>query len=184
MQNAKNVFSRESKIVLGIILVLVASVLLFVFFMHGKTTFVNSGVKIEDSDSISCISKSVKYPFTGVYEDSELSVKILFNNGKAETISLVNVLYLDSVDDAKKAAAACGAAMDIRFGKDGLSANSFSATYASSDNKMTMTLYTHIGEVQGVSKKYFLLDDINEGSSMDEYVSGYEKMGFECSKKE
>lgn len=168
-----------------LIIISIAVVLLILFFLFGgKTNITGNWRDDEATESIIC-SGDISYPFF-TYENTdrkEIKINASFSDEKMQTISLVYKMYYNSDDEINRSANLNHAAMNRNFGKDGLTADAYNATYNLLNNAMQMSIYSDVNDFNALSAKYFLLSDI----SSSEYTRAsvrkiYENKGLMCKK--
>ena len=92
--NTKNNKAKNRWIffLVGILCIVVAIVLLLLYFMQGKITVTDHGGEIETTESITCTSNKVAYPY--FKEDNskkkDLKINAIFNGGIQETVYVGN----------------------------------------------------------------------------------------------
>lgn len=166
-----------------IILVLVAIVLVIIYFLHGKTTTTSEKIPNVKSVALSCASDSFIYPIF-VYDGSKsrgLEVKMIFSEEELKSISLGYSLLYDSADLVQASEAHNHAAMNISFGKNNLEADAYNAKYTILSDRMRMNLYAPSSKLDETAKLYFLIDgDGTFPKSVQELRKNYESQGFAC----
>ena len=167
--------------IVGILLILIAIVLIILFLLRGSTTFGDTTKTDIVTESLSCESSDFDYPIFS-YDESDkknLKINMLFGEKKLDTLSLMYRLYYNDNNKIIASEAANHADMNESFSKDGMQADSFGASYALLDDSMQMTLNVNKKQIDGVSSKYFLLEEANNYNK-DNLKKHYESKGFKC----
>lgn len=177
----KSSYSRWLSVI-GIVLIVASVILLIGFGLKGQTKV--SGNYPDDIKSISlkCVSSTTIYPFFA-YDNAvsrNTSVNILFADNKLSTISLTSELNYSDDTSINASYSHNHAAMNKAFAEEGLGADSFSARYTKSKDKMIMSLYAKSSDLNYNSMKFFLADNVNPSSNMEEFENNYNKQGFTC----
>lgn len=178
----------KSRKIIGIILIntiIIICVVVLAFSMKGETRTSGQNPANVTSESLVCESTEINYPII-TYDNSvskKLKIVTNFYDNKATAISLVYELFYNSTQQITASEAHNHAAINISFGKDGLGADSFNASYSKMENSMKMSLYTNTNNIEPISAKYFMLntnstDDLP--STIQEYKTNYEEQGFIC----
>lgn len=156
--------------------------------MLGTTTTSGGYPENVKSISLACENTGLAYPiFT--YDNSlkkETKINAIFSGEKLKNISLVHSLSYSDLNSSIGSEGHNHAAMNISFGKDDLGADSFSATYSKSEEKMQMTLFATSADFKKeTTLKYFFLDSDGE---FPKTKTAYEKVlkekGFSCRTEE
>ena len=152
--------------------------------MEGKVVTTGQNPSQVRRESLACICASA-YPFFS-YDSSkskELKINIDSYDGSIKSIFLSYELYYDDERSVAASEAANHAAMNVSYGKDGLSADAFNANYTKLSNSMRMTLYTEPDQLDGNFTKYFMLmtGETNDlPHTLNDYKKIYESQGFRC----
>ena len=179
--------SKGGKII-GIILIgaiIIACVVILVISMKGETKTSGQNPTSVASESLACESIETNYPIT-TYDNSvskKLKIVTNFYNNKANAISLTYELFYNNTQQVTASEAHNHAAMNISFGKDGLGADAFNASYSKMENSMKMSLYINADNIEPISAKYFMLNTDstdNLPNTIQEYKTNYEEQGFIC----
>ena len=177
----KSSYSRWLSVI-GIVLIVASVILLIGFGLKGQIKV--SGNYPDDIKSISlrCVSSTTIYPFFA-YDNAasrNTSVNILFADNKLSTISLTSELNYSDGTSINASYSHNHAAMNKAFAEDGLPADSFSARYTKSENKMIMSLYAKNSDLNFNSMKFFLANGIDQNSDIEQFEGIYKKQGFTC----
>ena len=175
--------------IVGILICIGLSVLATVIAnaMFGTVTTTGNFPEDVKDASLVCENTSLTYPIF-VYNNSEkkeTKITAIFHGDDPKNLSLIHSMFYKNQDSVIASEAHNHGAMNKKFATDELGADSFSATYSKSSEKMQMTLFANSSDLKNASTmKYFLLD--GEGSSeipktKEEYKRIYEKKGFSCS---
>lgn len=168
-------------VLVGLILVIVAVVAIILFLLQGKTT-VNQGGEVEVTESISCTSDEVVYPFIK-HDDAEkrsLKINAIFDNDKLQTVNLTYKMYYDDEAKIKQRSADNHADLNKSFGEDSLGADYFDAKFSILNDALQLSLYAEAKEIGGVSAKYFLIDGPASGLKKDKITKNYNEKGLDC----
>ena len=165
----------------GVLFVVIAIVLVILFLLNGSVTKGDSSRTDIETESLSCESGDVEYPFFSFDESNKKSLKInmIFGEKRLDSLSLVYRLYYDDSDKISGSVAVNHADMNKSFNEDGLPVDVFGATYATLDDSMQMTLNASRKQINGATAKYFLLDEVTNYSK-DNLKEHYESKGFKC----
>lgn len=179
--------TRKLISVILILDVLIILAVVLILAMQGNTTTTGENPDNVEGQSLACKSRSIKYPIfsNNDAKGRELRITTDFYNDKFNAISLEYTLYYDTAEQIKASEAQNHAEMNIDFGKNGFSADAFSANYAKLDNAMKMVLYATKDDFNLASSKYFMID-AHEKKDLPEKIDGFEQIyksqGFSCSK--
>ena len=153
--------TKNTIVWIGVCLILLAVALFFGFFLQGDTRIDNLTDEHIFSDSLSCGSEDVNYPYF-IYDNSrkkEIKINVVFANDRLDTISLVYKLYYNSADDIKASETTNHAEMNKSFASHGLGADAFGANYSILSDAMQMALYAEGRQLNSILAKYFFLDE-------------------------
>lgn len=179
MNSNKN---RVGLTIVGIILI-IASVILFVFFfLRGQTTITGQNGEIITRESLTCEAKNPEYQFLS-YDNTDNKIAkiiVLFDNHKFDSISFMYTLYYNDTESIRTSKTINSAQLNVFYGKDGLPANSFTKTFSSDDEKVTMSLYANADDFNSVTSKYFMADGLDDKSNLDIFVKKFNEQGFDC----
>lgn len=167
-------------ILIGLICFFVMIVFIILFLLQGNTK-TTSRSEVEVSETIICESEGIVYPIFK-YDNSKhktILIKVLFNDGKFETINMVYKLDYDDIEQVKQSNNENHAAMNKSFAADSLGPDSFMAHYSNLENAAQMTLYAEAKELNGVTAKYFLLDGVTNYTK-DSITKKYNNQGMDC----
>ena len=179
--------TRKLISVILILDILIILVVVLILAMQGNTTTTGENPDNVEGQSLTCKSHSIKYPvFVNNDTDArDLKITANFYDNKLSAISLEYVLFYNTEQQINASEAQNHAAMNIDFGKNGLSADSFNANYSKMTNAMKMLLYTTNNDFNITSSKYFMIEahekkDLPE--TINEFEQIYKSQGFSCSK--
>lgn len=164
------------------IMLIVACVLVILFFLHGDTTVTKVENNIETMQSLVCEGHGIPYPFF-LYDnakDKSLKISAIFDDDKLNEISFVYRLSYDNSLQVKESEARNHAALGTSFGRDSLSVDALDVNFSILENVMQMSLYTEVGDMDVVKSKYFLLEDANGAYGIDDVVKIYTNKGLDC----
>lgn len=166
----------------GTILIIVAILLTFWFFLQGKTTVSGNFPENEKNEILICSTDGKEYPFFRYQRASNTTteVNIIFKDGSLNALALKQFSYYDTPSMAIDSWNQNHAAMGTSFGKNGMSGDALSASYFKENNLMRMTLYASLNEINTTSATYFLIKDFSLSTTSDEFAKYYEEMGFNC----
>lgn len=167
--------------ILGIVVCVVALAIL----MKGETKTSGQNPTNIEGSTLTCRSESINYPIVTYDNSTSKNLKITANSygDKVGAISLIYELFYNDTQKITASEAHNHAAMNISFGKDGLSADAFSANYSKMENSMKMSLYANTDSIKPISAKYFMInidETENLPNTIQEYQANYEKQGFVC----
>ena len=173
--------SKTALPTVGILLVIVATVLIIIFFLIGQIVVSGDFPTPIATESITCESNSLAYPFFTYDNSSSGSTKInaIFQNDKLSSISLIYTLTYPDNSTAEKSRTENHAAMNISFQENQLPADALGATYSVNKNTFQLSLYVASNEFTSKSQKYFLLDNLNINNRKT-IKTIYEQKGFKC----
>ena len=173
---------KNTFILAGMGLIIVAVILIVVFLLNGSMTIDNAPGDATVTKSLSCESTQVPYPMIG-HDDAEkrfLKINVIFKDQKVDKISLIYKMFYDDADKINASKSLNHADLNINFGSDSLSADSFGAVYSSLKDAMQISLHAEARDVNEVSAKYFLLDDAARLYDRDKLAKLYNSKGFDC----
>ena len=181
---------KTKKIIIAVLAlgVLTACLAILIIKMQGETKTTGSYPDKETSRSLICESQDKEYPFFTQNESKAKNLKIAANfyNNKISAISLTYILYYDSESQIVSSEAHNHAAMNIDFGKSGLSADALDANYSKMTDSLKMILYVNENDFNVTTAKYFLID-VKEKRDLPNTLTDFEKyyktQGLSCSTK-
>lgn len=182
--NTKNNKSKNRWIffLVGILCIVVAIVLLILYFMQGKITITDHGGEIETTESITCISNKVAYPY--FKEDDakkkDLKINAIFNDSKLDTITLTYQLDYDDEVQAEQASAEHHAELNKKFYEDSMNADALGTHFSVIKGTMQLSLRAESKEITGVTSKYFLIDNTSGNHKKDSLVKIFSNKGLNC----
>lgn len=167
---------------IGLTLILTAVALMIWFFLNGETTVEGGFPGSLSNSSLSCQVANKKYPvFTADNSTrKKTEVKVLFSNDGMESISLIQTMYYPNIEESHTSKIINHSDMNMSFGKAGLSADAFNATYSEQSDKMVMTLYATKSEYNEIAAKYFLVNGTNKKSTINDFTEVLNSEGFNC----
>ena len=166
------------------VIALVIAALIFFDSMNGQIVTTGQNPDRISGSSLNCTSSQAYPIFT--YDSAktrQLKITAGFYDGKVDSISLTYELYYDDPQQIIASEAHNHAAMNIDFGKNGLSADSYNANYAKMENYMRMALYIKSDKINSTAAKYFMInteESTKLPSTLSEYQKNYESQGFVC----
>lgn len=168
-----------------VIVIIATCITVLAILMKGETKTSGQNPTNVEGGMLACRSAEITYPIA-TYDSSinkDLRITANFYGNKVSAISLKYELFYNNAQQITTSEAHNHAAMNISFGKDGLSADAFNANYSKMENSMKMSLYANTDNIKPISAKYFMIDT-NDGeklpSTIQEYQANYEKQGFAC----
>ena len=174
----------NNMMIAGLGLVVVAVVLLIIFFINGKTDVDGGFPDPETTISTTCTSGVINYPFFSMNEAAkkEMDIKVISNDNVVDTVSLSYRLYYDSEAAIINSRDVNHFAVNKAFEAVDMEADSLGATYSKLVDNFRFNLFAKAVKINDITKKFFLLDDIEykDGLNYDEVKRAYEKIGFEC----
>ena len=168
----------------GLALVVIAVVLLILFFINGETSISGKFPDPDDMISTTCRSGTIAYPYFKIdgSDRKELDIKIVSDNEKVDTISLVYRLYYSSEAAIIESRDVNHFAMNKAFEVVDMEADSLGATYSKLTDNFRFNLFAKAIKINDITKKFFLLDDVGREGGLDyeEVRKTYIEQGFEC----
>ena len=177
---------KNAIVFVAIALIVIVVVMIIIALTHGDMTVKNSG-SITKVKSLRCESEQVKYPF---YNDSAdkrmMRINIVMSDNGINSVSLVYRLYYDNLGEEMISRYTTGLQSTISesFGADGLKTNALNVTYSTFSDSTQMTLYTEARDINNVTKKYFLLEDIKDNYKVEDISKKYRDKGLICNLSE
>ena len=166
-------------IIAGVIIFSIIAIILFVFFLRGKT--VQSGQIAEEisDDTVTCENYEIKYPILGSAnaDSQKTKITLIFNDLSLKSVYLVHELHYADENTARSNEPRVHAAMNQSFGST-FGPDAFNATYHAYDKILRISLYANVGDLSSGAGKYFLLDDSSHNKN--HFIKGYEAQGFTC----
>ncbi|MDO4753334.1 MAG: hypothetical protein Q4A36_03875 [Candidatus Saccharibacteria bacterium] len=164
----------------GLLLLVVIIVVPIVLSMRGevKTTGQWSS---ETSESLTCKAKNINYEYFGddaATSSNNVQVNAIFNDGRISSIDLNRKMTYIDADTAKTWSDAHEFNVNKKFGEDGLKPYALNANFSVNGNTAQMNLYATNGEINNITIKYFMLD--NMPKDIDGYKTAYSSKGFAC----
>lgn len=142
-----------------------------------------SGTVVENktTQTVTCESNTMEYPFFSFDESSRKSLRILavMNEDTLQTISLQYMLYYDNDELIEKSESLNHAAMNMEFGRKGLASDAIGATYAKLSDGLRFNLYQTTENMVDAEKEYLLLDGISDYSTAN-LIQMYSSLGMNC----
>ena len=172
--------------VIGIVLIAVAVVLFLAFQLNGQMKTTGGFPDSETSVSSTCQSITAEYPFFGKNsaDKRDMTIKIIANDEKVDTISLIYKLYYSEEDLIRESRDVNHFEVNRAFSRDGMEADSLGASYAKMGDYFKFTLFAKAVNLNDVTKRYFLLDGLDSNSdgsfNYNKVVKAYELQGFNC----
>lgn len=184
MKNHRRIDKKGRLYVVGLMFILVAIVLMVVFFLNGETWVNGSWEGIKVTETVTCESDAVAYPIFS-YNNADgrlLRIVATFTNKTLDNISLMYQLKYSNTTLAEKSDAENQAAMNISFGNNGFHAYAFNTKFSNINGVFQMTLYAKSEELNDNALKYFLLDDLQDAGriTQDSVMEVHAGNGFNC----
>lgn len=172
--------------VLSAILIAAFLIVLIIYLTRGEVTITGENPDDVTDASLSCESKNFVYPIIDGEEKTKksTSINMIFSKDSVRSISLVYNLFYNTPEKIVGAEARAHADMNISFGKSGLNADAFNATYAKLSDRMKLSLYATGENFNDSAKKYFLIDSDSDPKTLDDFLKIYKQKGFVCTTKE
>ncbi len=166
----------------AIFLILIAIVLVVLFFLHGETTYINNDGSVDLSLYLSCESNKVDYIYYIDKQASEKNLRInaTFKNNEINSISLIYYLKYSGDYSIREKEAVMHAAMNKAFDKYSLGADAFGATYSKIENGVQLSLYADKADINGISLGYFMLDNVSGVYTRDKVTKQLTSKGLDC----
>ena len=165
----------------GAVFLIIALVLGVLFLMGGNTTTIIGDSGFDAVQSITCENDNVIYPF---FQDDAykryLKINMILKDNELETISLIYKIYFDDSSTIERNNNNFRATMNKSFGAYGLRADSLNATYSSLSDAVQLSLYAERDDINDVTSRYLLLDEINGNYEKNDIVKVYNSIGLDC----
>lgn len=148
--------------------------------MQGNTTTTGTYPQNKVSQSISCITNNLRYPFFKLDSsiNNTIKINILFNNKKLTSISLTSTMNYTDSKKAKVESDSHHWDMNESFRNATLGPDALSARYMANETEIQMSLYAASDDLNESTYKYFLLD--SSSNNYDEYIKKYTNQNFNC----
>ena len=175
---------RGYELIVGILLFVLAIVLIIIFFVKGQVTVTGDFPDNEKTVSATCTSSTIGYPFFANNEAAkkDMSIKIVANEDKVDTLSLLYYLYYGSEDAITSSRDVNHYAVNKAFEEAGLEADALGANYSRLADSFKFTLFAKAPDLNSTTVKFFLLDGIKieDGIKYSTTKSMYKALGFKC----
>lgn len=168
-------------VLLGIIFIVVAVVLVILFLLQGKTFMSTSDGELKNTSALSCTGTDIEYPFiVNDTKNHSMKIKIIFQSGQLNTISLTYQMYYDSVSKIEQNVTDSSIALDKAFYQDGLPPDSLGSKFSALSNSAQMSIFSEAANLNDITAKYFLLEDTENNYTQNNLKEAYEEKGLEC----
>ena len=161
----------------------VSAIIVLLLQTNGHTNISNSSAEVKNTQSISCDSVKVSYPFFE-YDNSkrkELIINIITKDSELESISLRYILYYDTAKQAIDSENINHVAISKNFVDDSLEYDSFRSKYSRANDSLQYSIYADKDEINTVSSKYFLLDGLPINKLTEKNLTeNFNKKGLDC----
>ena len=176
-------------IILTITAIIIAAMVILLYFLRGNTTTITNEVEPFSNDSLSCTSAQITYPFfkNNNAEAQTTRIDLIFANNKLSTIALSYILYYDNKNTVIASEAINHANMNHSFYDNHLGSDAFNAKYTKMSDSLRFNLYAHDSDINPASAKYFLINLTNVQTmptTLTDYQIMYEEQGMTCVKPE
>lgn len=175
---------RSWLFVSGIGLCALAVVFLILFLLQGKTKYSDSKGSTIKTQSITCASDNVVYPFQTASGGGAIKIHIVLNDDKLKSISLVYRLYYSDSSAIEQETTRLNADMNRAFGENGLGVDALGVTYSPLADSVQMTLYTERKSLNSDSAKFFLLEESSGDYTKDKILRIYGDKNLNCALSE
>ena len=167
---------------IGIALIIVATVLLFIFLLRGEKNVSTKPNNNSNNLLLSCHKNNADYTFfdTNNTTSKKARIDIIFDNDTAETFSLKYDMQFPSKNLALLSDANNRFNIGKYFAEDGLTFNALGVSFSNYDKNLLLTLFAGKNEINSVSKKYFYMKGLAENSTAEQYKEHFINQGFEC----
>lgn len=171
-------------VLIGIVCIIVTVIAIILYLLQGSTKTISGG-EVELSESMACEGEGFFYPMFKYDNAKSKSIKIniMLNDDKIDTINLIYELGYDDAEQIKQSSAENHAAMNFSFEDDSLGPDALRAHYSNLEKASQMALYAEAKDLNGVTKKYFLLDGVNS-LTKDNIAKKYNELGMNCEIKD
>ena len=178
----KNQNKKALLCLIGIILLVVAAIMLILYFLRGETSIDNSGGDYDAVQSITCEGNNVDYPLIKSIssESNYLKIIIVTDKDKLKTVSLTRTIIGVDGSNVENSRAKVRYEMNKHFDSDNLSPDSFSVTYSSVDDGFQVRLFAELKDLNGMTYKYFLLENAGGNLKKDNITKIYNEKGLNC----
>lgn len=166
---------------MGVICIIAAVVLIAIFMLRGETTSIDSG-SIETAQSLACKGDNLIYPYSeGIdAEKRSLKINVILNNDELSSVSLIYKIYPKDASAIQQNTTNLHIAVNKSFGESGLGTDALGATYSSLADSVQMTFYAEARSINGVTAKYFLLENTSGNYVKDAIMQAYSNKGLSC----
>ena len=161
--------------------ILLLTIATIVFLTEGKSTIINQENIVENSKALTCEKSDVQYPLlTEDIGKGTLKINFVFKNDRLSIVSLVYKVHYDDVSQIERNEVKTRIQMTENFSKDGLGSEALGVVFSALENALQLSLYANANEINGVTAKYFLLDDLNDLYKQKTMRDFYTEKGFDC----
>lgn len=166
----------------AVVLVVLTAGVIVAFMTNGTTTRKSTGDVTTKTDSLYCSTANPKDGFfnPGDATGQSTTIKVVFDGDRADKISYHFEGSYASANDADTALAKMHAAYNNYMGENGLSAESLSPTFASSDGVAKINLYADTDKLNSMTAKLFFLGASEVKNSAEQLQKAYSSGGFSC----
>lgn len=174
--------SNAILVLIGSIFLVIAVILMVVFFTQGETIITGENGSINTVQSMTCEKDQFDYPifnFDGA-TNGTIKINVILNDDKASAVSLVYNLHRDDERSVKQSITNMRIAMNKSFAEDGLDTGAFNAAYASLPNSAQMSLYAKTEDLNADAAKYFLLERADSSFREAVITKIYSDKGLNC----
>lgn len=182
MENYLNRKTNWLKIT-GAVLIFVAIILLFCFFMRGETK-VDGKWTVEQTSFLTCEISGLDYPIFEYDNSRKKTIKInsTLSDENVKTISLMYTLEYDDEKSAIDSENLNRIAMNNSFAKDNLGFDALGLKFSKFSNGLQMSLFVDSDPINSKVTRYFMLGEVND-ISVAKIQEIYEAQGFICQRK-
>ena len=174
--------AKKEFYILGVVLIVVVAFAVGLpLMLTGQTVTIGEHPESEAADAVTCEVGGVKYPviLTPSGEVGEnISIRMMFNQGKLATLGLYYAAEYDSDETALSAYNASQAEMNTRVVQAGIKNGVLDVKFSRSGRAIWMNLYIKGSEIDEKTAPFLMLSDVPESKS--EYVREYESLGMKC----
>ena len=165
----------------GLLLVL-AVVLIILFLIQGETTYTASSGDVEVTQSVTCKSSELAYPFlpSNGENSHELEVSVVISKDKLESAYLTYKQSFGTNERAERASDTNSVAIAKAFAEDNIGYESLGKKISTLTKASQLSLYANRNELNAITAKYFLLDGLAGSYSVNSITKAYNGKGLDC----
>lgn len=160
-------------------------ILAILYLLRGTTKISGKYPENINNESITCYSKELRFDKTPSLDsdNKQIRINMIFNGEEdLKAISLEYTLNYATEDEAYRAEAVSHAELNRSLASAGYSTDKFENKFARYNNKLIISLFSNLNELDQISASFFMLnhDAVVSSKTMDEYEEYYTNQGFAC----